>query len=170
MNKRSVLFSAAIICVIPAFARAQSPDPAVIHTCKVLEVAYTAAIGSVVPAYPLDIRRSNRSLELGGIVKEYQAKLEIASSEFEDLKVMQAAYKVDGYRPLCVPTAKPSQRLSKEGHVQFTSFTSPVFSSDGSLAVIEVSFHEEGFGYGMMCIARRASATWTANCHPSWIT
>jgi hypothetical protein len=170
MTKRSVLFSAAIICLAPFVARAQSPDPAVIHTCKVLEVAYTAAIGSAVPAYPLDIRPSHRSLDLGSIVKEYQEKLALEPSEFEDLKSKQTAYKVDGFRPLCVPTAKPAQRSDKEGHVQFTSFTSQIFSSDGRLAVVEVSFHELGFGYGMMCIARRTSATWVAHCHGSWIT
>lgn len=170
MSKISVLFSAVIICLAPFVARAQSPDPAVIHTCKVLEVAYTAAIGSAVPAYPLDIRPSHRSLDLGGIVKEYQAKFALEPGEFEDLKSKQAAYKVDGFRPLCVPTAKPVQKLDKEGHVQSVSFTSPVFSSDGRVSVVEVSFHEKGFGYGMMCIARRTSATWVADCHGSWIT
>jgi hypothetical protein len=52
----------------------------------------------------------------------------------------------------------------------FTSFTSPIFSTDGRLALVEVSFQDNGrFGYGSLCIVRSTGNRWLARCLPSWI-
>jgi hypothetical protein len=103
-------------------------------------------------------------------VEKFRSPTGLSSAEFEALKVREPAYVVDGFRPLCVPTVRASQTKDKDGHLQAVSFTNPVFSADGHLAVVEVSFHENHFGYGMVCVARREQDTWSAQCHRSWIT
>lgn len=50
------------------------------------------------------------------------------------------------------------------------SFTEPAISTSGTLAIVEVSFREEGFGYGKICVVRAAEGRWRAQCIPSWIT
>lgn len=142
------------------------------QTCRVLEAAYTAAIKSSVPAYPRDIVPSNRAIDLRAFHADYRADLPLTSAEFEGLAGRQRLYAVDAYRPLCVPASAPSVRKDSEGHVQYASFTSPIFSRDGSLAVTEVSLREGagGFGYGMFCVARRSGGAWSANCVGSWIS
>ena len=52
------------------------------------------------------------------------------------------------------------------------AFTRPFFSTDERLALVEISFEEEGgwWGYGKICIARRDDIGWSARCLPSWMT
>ncbi|WP_093299768.1 hypothetical protein [Sphingomonas sp. NFR04] len=148
-------------------------DPATIgQTCRVLEAAYTAAIESNVPAYPQTIAPARRTVDLGTFHRDYRNQLPLDDGEFGDLVSRQRGFAVDGYRPLCVPTAAPIARADAEGHAQSISFTSPVFSSDGRIAVTEISFRHvpSGFGYGMLCIARRTGQAWSARCLGSWIT
>lgn len=142
------------------------------QTCRVLEVAYTAAIKSSVPAYPRDILPSDRAVDLRAFHADYRADLPLTSAEFEGLAGRQRLYAAEAYRPVCVPASVPSVRNDSEGHVQYASFTSPIFSSDGSIAVTEVSFREGagGFGYGMFCVARRSGVAWSAICVGSWIS
>lgn len=155
-----------------AAASLSDEDTMVRHTCRVLEAAYTAAIKSSVPAYPRNIVQSRRTIDLEDFHAEYKADLPLHPAEFDELVSRQGLYAVEAYRPLCVPASVPTVLKDSEGHVQHSSFTSPIFSNDGSIAVTEVSFREEagGFGYGMFCIARRSGASWSAKCTGSWVT
>ncbi len=162
------------IAQIMLLAAASIPDEnaGLGQTCRVLEAAYTAAIKSSVPAYPRNIVSSSRAADLREFHADYRADLPLKSAEFEDLAGRQRLYAVEAYRPVCVPASVPAVRKDAEGHVQHTSFTSPVFSSDGRIAVTEVSFRDGagGFGYGMFCVARRSGAAWSATCVGSWVT
>ena len=155
----------------PSAVWANSPDVTAAETCKVLEAAYTVASGSKVPAYPTDVRPLSHPLELRKFVPDYKARMPLDRREFDDLASREDAYKVAEFQPRCVPTASPSPRKDDEGHDQFVSFTNPIFSTDGALALVEVSFREKvRFGYGMLCVVRRAKGGWTARCLQSWIT
>nr|WP_315381185.1 hypothetical protein [uncultured Sphingomonas sp.] len=142
------------------------------QTCRVLEASYTAAIKSSVQAYPRNIVPSSRTVDLREFHADYRAGLPLKTAEFADLAGRQNLYAVQDYRPVCVPASVPAVRKDAEGHVQHTSFTSPIFSSDGHIAVTEVSFREAGggFGYGMFCVARRSGMAWSATCVGSWVT
>lgn len=160
-----------LLCLAPTLAWAQPAAPVPDETCKALAAAYAAAIDSAAPVWPADIRPSSRVLALGKFVPRYKQRMALEPGEFEDLLSREGAHTVPGYRPYCLAPVTPSRKLDDEGHRQFISFTSPIFSTDRRLALIQVSFQEDaGFGYGVMCIARRSpAATWSARCLPSWI-
>jgi hypothetical protein len=172
MNSTLGRLSFSLLCaVVPSLAWARPADATAAETCKVLEAAYTVASGSKVPAYPTDVRPMSHPLELRKFVPEYKARMPLDRREFDDLASREDAYKVAEFQPRCVPAASPSPRKDDEGHDQFVSFTDPIFSTAGALALVEVSFREKvRFGYGMLCVVRRAKGGWTARCLQSWIT
>lgn len=50
-------------------------------------------------------------------------------------------------------------------------FSEPVLSTDGRLALVEVSLPDEfGGGFGQLCIMRRSASGWSAHCLDSWAT
>jgi hypothetical protein len=57
-----------------------------------------------------------------------------------------------------------------EGHQTFVTFTSPIFSGDGHVALTEVSFQNGIFGYGLICVVRSRHGVWSSHCLQSWIT
>jgi hypothetical protein len=138
--------------------------------CGVLESAYTVAIESKTPASPIDVQPSWRSLELEEFVPDYPVRATIPKREFDDLISRQARHRDEKFRPLCVWRAKPVEARDYDGHRMTVSFTSPIFSTDEKLALVEVSFRESGFGYGKICIVRGGRSKWSAECHDSWIT
>jgi hypothetical protein len=139
-------------------------------TCRIVEAAYTAAIGSDQPAYPRDIDPAFRVIDLTRFVPDYRKRLALNAAEFDGLAARQSLYAQDKFRPLCVPVSDPAPRVDESGHLHRVSFTYPIVSADGMLALTEVSFKERGYGYGKTCIVRRAAAGWTAICLDSWVT
>jgi hypothetical protein len=139
-------------------------------TCRIIEAAYAAAIGSDHLAYPRDIDPEIREIDLSRFVREYRERLPLNAVEFDGLAVRQSLYVEAKFRPLCVPVSDPAPRFDESGHLHRVSFTAPVVSADGGLAITQVSFRERGYGYGKMCIVRRGAAGWTAKCVDSWVT
>lgn len=141
------------------------------RTCAVLQAAYTAAISRNAPAYPNDVRAADRTLRLAEIVPEYRAKLGVSASEYEELVEQQATYNTPGFRPNCGWKGIAGPSKDDEGHPTYVTFTSPIFSRNGRIAIVETSFREAGiFGYGLICTVRSKRGSWAAQCSQSWIT
>ena len=141
------------------------------RTCAVLQAAYTAAINRNAPAYPNDVRAADRTLRLAQTVPEYRAKLGVSAREYEELVEQQATYNTPGFRPNCNWKGLAGPSKDEEGHPTYVTFTSPVFSKKGRIAVVETSFREVGmFGYGLICTVRSKRGSWMAQCLQSWIT
>jgi hypothetical protein len=141
------------------------------RTCAVLQAAYTAAINRKAPAYPNDVRAADRTLRLGETVPEYRAKMGVTAQEYEELIEQQATYNTPGFRPNCDWKGLAGPSEDDEGHATYVTFTSPIFSENGRIAVVETSFREAGrYGYGLICTVRSKRGTWVAQCLRSWIT
>lgn len=153
-----------------ASAEARQAAAPIDPTCRIIEAAYTAAIGSDRLAYPRDIDPAFRVFDLARFVPDYRKRLALNAGEFDGLAARQSLYGEEKFRPLCVSVSDPAPRFDDEGHLHRVSFTYPIVSADGMLALTEVSFWEPGYGYGMMCIVRRGAAGWTAKCVDSWVT
>lgn len=140
-------------------------------TCAVLQAAYTTAVNRTAPAYPPDIRASDRGLiKIGLIEPTYRTRLELTENEATDLSAQQDVYDDKTFKPSCRWSGQIGPNVDDEGHSAFVTFTSPVFSKDRHLALVEVSFGEEGiFGYGFLCTTRFLNHAWSARCLSSWI-
>jgi hypothetical protein len=174
---KHLAWSIVLAGLVPSIASARQADADM--ACVVLEAAYARAIGSDGPAYPADIRPSWRTIDLAKWTPQFKerfafTRLALNAAEFDDLAAHEQTYAIPDYRPSCAPAVGPSRKEDAQGHRQFVSFTAPVFSSDLALAIVEVSFQEEGiFGYGMVCTVRNAAggqAKWTARCLDSWVS
>lgn len=141
------------------------------RTCAVLQAAYTAAIGRHAPAFPRDVRPSDHSLApVTDLVRDARAGLTLSAGDVADLATRHKFYRADSFRPVCAWHGRAGPKTDDDGHAIVETFTSPVFSTNGRLALVEVSFRETGtFGYGLLCTARLSRRTWKARCIRSWI-
>jgi len=137
-----------------------------------IEAAYTTAVDSKFGVYPLDVRAETRSLELDRMVPDYIRSLPLRSREFEGLLDQPATGRDTAFLPDCDWTGLHSRYRDDEGHQMSVAFTSPIVANDRRLALIQVSFQEEGggFGFGKICVVRQAGARWSASCQGSWIS
>ena len=140
------------------------------RTCAVLQAAYTAAIKHKVLAYPVNVRGDSRPLSLDEIVPDYRAKLAASPREFNELIARQNLYSSSRFKPTCTWHGVPGPLKDGEGHATYVTFTSPVFSRNGRLSIVEVSFLTEGmFGYGFNCVVRSKRGVSSGQCLESWI-
>ena len=141
------------------------------RTCAVLQAAYTAAIKYKVLAYPVDVRIDYRALSLDKTAPDYRAKLAASPREFDELITRQNLYSSSNFKPTCKWYGVPGPAKDDEGHATHVTFTSPIFSKNGRLSIVQVSFLEDGmFGYGLICVVRSKRGTWAGQCLESWIT
>lgn len=141
------------------------------QTCAVLQAAYTAASRHKTLIYPRDVRSDTRVLNLDKWVPKFRAKLAMSAREFEELEGQEIQYRVPAFKPVCNWKGNPYQSVDEYGHATFVTFTSPIFSNSRKLAVVEVSFRDEGiFGYGMICVVRQGRGGWDSQCQNSWIS
>jgi hypothetical protein len=162
------LASGALIDPIAAIGPTFASAP---RTCTVLQAAYTAAIKYNAAAYPTDVRAAWHIMDVTRLTREYRSEIGLTPSEFKAVSGRQNSYHDLGFKPNCPWKGIPGPAKDEEGHSTHVTFSSPVFSDDHHLAVIETSFLEEGTsGYGFICVARLAHGTWSARCASSWIT
>ncbi|WP_159759062.1 hypothetical protein [Sphingomonas sp. 8AM] len=162
--------ASAATMALPASVWRVSDFASMPRTCAVLQAAYTAAIGHHAPAYPLDVRSSAHSLgSMTDIAPDARKRLAMSADEFTELATRQEIYRSDVFRPICAWKGRAAPPRDDEGHAMFVTFTSPVFSTTGRLALVEVSFREQGaFSYGLLCTVRSLHVTWKARCGRSW--
>lgn len=146
-------------------------------TCAVLEAAYTAAIHSATPIHPSRLVVAwHAPSPLRTWVAEYRANLPLTKAEFDELAARYPAPTGPGPTPTCAwrspavdyGEATPVSPPRSSGYA--TSFSDPVWSRDGRIAIVEVSFYQGRFGFGQTCVARRAGQGWSARCRNGWIT
>lgn len=143
-----------------------------LEICAVLQTAYTAAIKRDTPAYPTDVRPSTRRLDdLEKFVPNYRVRMAMSEKEFDELAGRESIYSVDQFKPTCDWKGQARPTNDDEGHHTFVTFTNPIYSKNARLALVEVSFREEGiFAYGLICTVRSTRGIWSAQCLQSWIT
>jgi hypothetical protein len=168
---RFSVFSGMLVLLSSYSAKSETVQSATVARCMAIESAYTAAINSRTLARPIAIEPGWRAIEMRQIVPQYRSKLPLSAKEFEDLAAREQLYKIDHYEPHCSWKGSPIRKDGDGFRPMTVSFTNPIMSSDGHLALVEVSFsNHKGFGYGSMCVARMRGSEWSAQCIPSWIT
>lgn len=181
LRTQSMILSLALASLSSAVAantRQHERPPSVIGsfasapwTCAVLQAAYTAASRQAVLSYPKDVRTAARTLQPLKFVPEYRSRLALSPQEFDELAGREGRYDFPNFRPACTWEGNPVPPDNGEGRATFVTFTSPIFSNSGRLAIVEVSFRQEGwFGYGLVCVVRQRRGRWAAHCRDSWIT
>lgn len=141
------------------------------RTCDVLQAAYTATTNSRSTAYPPDVQTASRILSVLSWTPDFKASLSLSSQEFEDMAGNATAYAVPNFKPACEWKGTRGAATDEKGHATYVTFTAPIFAKTGRLALVEVSFREQGsFGYGLICVVRRPQSTWSATCVRNWIT
>ncbi|GGB21818.1 hypothetical protein GCM10011380_09240 [Sphingomonas metalli] len=141
------------------------------RTCAVLQAAYTAASGAKTLAYPPVVLMEDRRLHPEGFVTSYPAELPLSRHGFDDLVAEAKRYDFPNFKPACAWQGSPGPRVDGEGTPTFVSFTSPIFSSDGRLAILQVSFRIQGWGgHGEICVVRQHRRGWRARCRAGWMT
>lgn len=142
------------------------------QTCAVMQAAYTAALpAGTKRIHPREVRSEPRALELDKFVPEYRARLALSAKEFDELAIQAQHHAASKIKPDCRWNGSPSDSIDDEGHPAFVTFTDPIFSGNGRLAILQVSFREDGpFGYGLVCVVRQRRKVWRGQCQNSWIT
>lgn len=115
----------------------------VIRTCDVLQAAYTAATHARSAMYPPEVRANPRILSAENWTPDYRAALRLSSREFANVAGNAAAYAVPGFKPACAWAGTRGAATDEEGHATYVTFTAPIFSKTGHLALVEVSFREQ---------------------------
>ena len=158
----------------PAAPAAMSP------ACQVMQVAYTTAVHSAVPAVPTDVApyddaSSMRAFRLGEMVAPFRDRLGLQPAELTQLQARAAQYQQQTFVPQCSWQGTPTPYAPPDGPTMSVDFANPVFSADGRLAITQMSFfqpdgHARSFAFGIMCVARAGADGWTAVCQQSWVT
>ena len=140
------------------------------RTCAVLQAAYTAAIGARTPAYPIDVRMERTPNGSAGIISGDGTNLGLTPAKSGDLVARQDIYRDSSFNPHCVWKGSAGPAIDEEGHDTYITFSSPIFSTDGKIALVEVSTRGKGtFGYGVKCVVRSKRHRWSARCQRSWV-
>lgn len=142
------------------------------RVCDVLEAAYSASVKSRDPTYPRTLIQSRLPPTLlAQYVAEYKAQLPLSSPEFDDLKSRQQSYMLHSYLPDC-KWKGVANHVGEGADDWSTSFSNPIFSKSGKLALVDVSFYEGrfSFAHGSTCVVRKIGRIWDAKCIAGWIT
>jgi hypothetical protein len=139
------------------------------QAATVTQAAFMAATKRQELTYPDHIIPWRPMQRLERFLPSYVALMGLDAGELSDLIEQQDKFRDEHFVPACqwkgvpVPVASGSPAMR-------VGFSRPIFSSDSKLAVIEVSFRSQGvFGYGVICVMRRADADWVGRCTNSWI-
>jgi hypothetical protein len=135
--------------------------------CSVVQAAFMAIRKSQNAIFPNDIEANSRPIPRIGTF--FIPNELVTADERSDLISQQDRYSIEHFYPVCDWKGTP-QSVLDEGTKMRVSFSNPVFSSDAKLVILELSFLSDGvWGYGLMCILRRADFDWITRCRPSWI-
>jgi hypothetical protein len=140
------------------------------ETCNVVQAAFKAATNNQDRAYPVEMRSSSRPMgRLESFKTAYVAAMSVGKDEWSDLISQQDKYSIE-HPPVCDRSGRPQVMLL--GLDRRIEVSSPIFSSDSKLAIIELSFRSGASmrGYGVICVARKKDSDWVARCIPSWIS
>ncbi len=130
--------------------------------CGVLQSAYIVAINKPEPVYPTALVGPwHAPALLKDYVQEYRKRLPLTSSEIADLQSEQPNYAWKHFVPSCHWQGRAYNGADHDAGWT-TSFSYPVFSSNRSFAILNVSFYKGAFGHGFTCVTRKSATVWTA--------
>jgi len=165
MSSRTTFGACMAICLalLPAAASRAETTPEI---CA----AIASAFGKLDGNYRKDITSTNPydELNLDHWFSGRVAQLGLSAGEFEDLKQNARKQADKSFKPSCHWRGKPVE--IKEPEIMWSSFSKPVLSSDGQLALFSWSLKSFGrWGHGQLCLARKTGEDWAAKCIPGWI-
>jgi len=167
----------AIITALALLASPETVPGSPEKTCAVLQSAFMTAsdvrTGKTYDGkfYPKVIHASAEQLNLKGFHAEYRSRMALSPAEFAELSQREAADEGSSFQPNCRWPGKPTVIRNHADGYGYVSFTKPVFSRLGDLALVQVSIYETyRFGHGDLCVVRHSRGRWTAKCQPSWIS
>jgi len=166
MCSRTIVCACMAVCFPLLLAAASRAE-----TAPEICAAIASAFGKLDGSYPKNITsaKSYDELNLDHWVPGTAAALGLSAGEFEDLKQNARKQTDKGFEPSCHWRGKPVE--IKEPEIMWSSFSRPVLSSDGQLALFSWSLETFGrWGHGDVCLARRTGAGWAATCIPGWIS
>ncbi len=135
--------------------------------CSLLQTAYSAFERDNRVIYPPIIKAAPYEMsDMSKIVASYREAMKLTDGEFEDLRTMQITSPHGPFIPSC--PWKGQAEVAKVGDENWGSFSHPVISSDGHLALVEVSSGNSFSAYALLCIMRLNLKTWSARCLTSW--
>ena len=139
------------------------------RTCKLLQIAYRVDKGRADDIYPTAIRAYPDDF---GTLRNYNAAygtyMGLREGEFEDLVANEEPALKPGFVPHCAWKGQAIAPTQDGDRTLVTYFKRPILSSDGRLALVEVS-HCNGFsGWGHLCSLRQSKGTWSGRCIPAY--
>jgi hypothetical protein len=97
--------------------------------------------------------------------------LSLTDDELADLSKHSAGHSFENFEPNCEWTQDAPNTFRPSSSTPAFTFTNPLFSSDGNLALIARSrFDGPGHGRGAFCAIRRTAEGWKAVCFNGWIS
>lgn len=138
-------------------------------TCAILQAAFASWNRRADPVYPEKLappRMRMGRIEHGGD-PEFQKRIGVTSAELDDLIANQPATTADTV-PDCAWKGGAIAYVDPPDRHASTAFTAPILSSDGKLALVEMSVDHGFSAGGYLCTMRLASDTWSGRCTGIW--
>lgn len=155
--------AAALILSAPN-VKAVPTSPAI---CSLLQTAYSGFERDGRVIYPPIIKAAPYEMsDMSKIVTSYREAMTLTDGEFEDLRMMQSTLPHGPFVPSC-PWKGQAEVAGVVGG-NWGAFSHPVISSDGHLALVEVSSGNSFSAHALLCIMRLNLETWSARCLTSW--
>lgn len=155
--------AAALVLSVPSVKSAPT-SPAI---CSLLQTAYSGFERDGRVIYPPIIKAAPYEMsDMSKIVASYREAMKLTDGEFEDLRMTQSTSPHGPFVPFC--SWKGQAEVAEVGGGNWGAFSHPVISSDGHLALVEVSSGNSFSARALLCIMRLSLETWSARCLTSW--
>ena len=145
-------------------------SPLASSDCEVLQAAFTKEVGGGRVGYPTDLAEAVASDHFF-VNDEFLRALSLRDTE-RAIFTGRAVYHTSApYLPDCHWAGRPTP-VSESGMKMTTTFLKPLYSKDGTLALVHWSLDARPYSWahGFGCIVRRETAAWSAKCVPTWLT
>lgn len=155
--------AAALVLLGPS-VKATPTSPAI---CSLLQTAYSNFERDGRVIYPPIIKAAPYKMsDMSRIAASYREAMKLTDGEFQDLMKIQSTSPHSPFVPSC--PWKGQAEVAEAGGGNWGAFSHPVISSDGHLALVEVSSGNSFSAYALLCIMRLNLKTWSARCLTSW--
>lgn len=163
------MFIAGIIAALSLSTPAVKAVPTSPEICSLLQAAYSGFDRDGREIHPSNVKAATNEIsDIKKFVVKYKEAMELTNSEFADLAMMQGLTPHGPFVPSCQWKGRVgSEALGVQG-VGWVAFSQPIISSDGQIALVEVSSGGNFSAYGLLCIMRVKSNAWSSRCLNSW--
>lgn len=163
----------ALLMALAGQLLATGPALAADGSCDVVQAvvgSYSRNAGENGPLFPKDVRASTRWPSHGRDLLPYIDDFDLSPAEQTDLLKRWADHQEAPWTPDCAWKGR-SLKVMEGDMVMTSTFTRPLFSSDGRIAVLSWGLYSPGpWAHGQTCLARLGPSGWKAVCRPSWLT